>query len=635
MGTVPASDRLRSEPLGKENRVNLKLMTTPDSYTNSNSYEQARADLRTLNSLFFRVVDRAHERVMMFNQKVKWISISSRELYRNVVGTARELKLLGVKKGDRVAILSENRPEWAVADFASLAIGAITVPVYSTLTTDQTAYLLRDSGAKVAFVSTADQMRKLLAIKDQTAVEKLIVMDYVGTPEAIPMHRMMNAGPWQRDSEFDREALAIDPDDIATIIYTSGTTGTPKGAMLTQGNLASNLLHSLDVYDFETGDDVGISFLPLSHVTARHLDYALLYHGVTVAYCPYFDELPAALQQIKPTVFVAVPRVYEKVYSQVVNKTGSGIKKKIYDWALGVGRQHRHEIEGGRIPTSIAWKIANSLCFSKIRQGLGGNVRILISGGAPLNRELAEWYLSVGLRIHEGYGLTETSPVIALNNPGSYKLGTVGRPLTNLQVRLDDDGELLVRGPSVFKGYWNLPNETAAAFTEDGWFRTGDIASIDNEGFISITDRKKDLIKTSGGKFVAPQMIEALLKASDWITETVLIGDRRKFPAVLIAPNFAVLEPWARKNGIVCSSRQELLRDPRVFAIYKDLLDRINSGLAQYEKVKKFLLIPDEFSMADGTLTPTMKLRRRVVEDRYRQQIEELYSGNPGEAISA
>ena len=288
-------------------------------------------------------------------------------------------------------------------------------------------------------------------------------MDYIGTPDAIPMHRLMHGGPVERDAAFDAAAHAIRPDDLATIIYTSGTTGTPKGAMLTQGNLASNLLHSLDSYPLGP-DDVSLSFLPLSHITARHVDYAMLYHGVTVAYCPHIDQLKTALPEIRPTIFVAVPRVYEKIRSQAEVQTKSGMKHKVYQWALKVGRAHRDEILAGKRPTSPDWKLADRLVFSKIRQALGGRVKIYISGGAPLGRDLAEWYADVGIRIHEGYGLTETSPVIALNKPNRHKIGTVGPPLRNVEVRIADDGEILVRGPSVFKGYWNMPAETAAAF---------------------------------------------------------------------------------------------------------------------------------------------------------------------------
>src|SRR5581483_1435094 len=405
-------------------------------------------------------------------------------------------------KGDRVAILSENRPEWAAADFASLLIGAVTVPVYSTLTDQQTADILRDSGSRVVFVSTQKQLEKILAIKDQTPVERIAVMDAVETAHADHLQRLMHDGPTSRDPQLDDRAHAIAAHDLATIIYTSGTTGISKGVMLTHGNMASNIASSLQGFDVRPGD-VSVSFLPLSHVTARHVDFALLYHGVTLAYCPFIENLPQALLEVRPSIIVAVPRVYEKIYLQVQQKTAKFPKRGIYRWAMSLGRAHRSEILAGQVPRSPAWNLANRLVFSQVRAGLGQRARMFISGGAPLGRELAEWYADIGIRIHEGYGLTETSPVIAVNTPRAHKLGTVGKPLSNVEVRIAEDGEILVRGPSVFGGYWNRPEETRSAFI-DGWFKTGDIGNLDADGFLSVTDRKKDLIKTSGGKFIAP-----------------------------------------------------------------------------------------------------------------------------------
>ncbi len=578
--------------------------------------------IETINQIFYQVIDRQLDRVMLYKQTVKWIPISSRELYRDAVGIARSLASWGIGKGDRVAILSENRPEWATAEFGTLLIGAAVVPIYSTLTSEQASFMLADSGARVAFVSTAEQLKKLQA--SRVALEKIVVMDYIGIPDAIPMHRLMHDGPVERDAAFDAAALAIRPDDLATIIYTSGTTGTPKGAMLTQGNLASNLLYSLDTFPLGVGN-VSLSFLPLSHITARHVDYAMLYHGVTVAYCPHIDQLKSALPEVRPTIFVAVPRVYEKMRSQAEMQTKSGLKHKIYQWALRVGRAHREEILAGKVPTSPEWKLANKLVFSKIKQALGGRVTIYISGGAPLGRDLAEWYADVGIRIHEGYGLTETSPVIALNKPEAHKIGTVGRPLPNVEVRIADDGEILVHGPSVFKGYWNLPEETAAAFTPDGWFKTGDIGNLDADGFLSVTDRKKDLIKTSGGKFIAPQPIERKLQSNVYVGEAIVIGDRYKFPSVVIAPNFIELDRWAREQGLGPHSREDMIRQEKVRELFDGIVAEVNRDLAQFEKLKKVLLVADEFSIADGSLTPTLKLKRRVVEERYRRRIQQLY----------
>jgi long-chain acyl-CoA synthetase len=434
----------------------------------------------------------------------------------------------------------------------------------------------------------------------------------------------MKGGPEERDFVIERIARAVMPTDLATIIYTSGTTGTPKGAMLTHGNLASNIVCSLEGFDLRP-DDSMVSFLPLSHVTARHVDLAMLYHGVTLAYCPSIDQLPRALLELKPSIFVGVPRVYEKVFNQVRQKTKSFPKSAIYRWALSVGRHYRADTLAGCTPGTLAWRLADRLVFSQVRAGLGGRVRIYVSGGAPLGRELAEWYANIGIRIHEGYGLTETSPVIAVNNLRAHKLGTVGKPLSNLEVRIADDGELLVRGPSVFTQYWNAPDETRAVFTDD-WFKTGDIGHLDADGFLSITDRKKDLIKTSGGKFIAPQPVENSLKHNALISEAVIVGDKRKFPAVLLAPYFPLLEDWARQNQIAFTSRQDLAANPRVQALYQGIVADLNQNLARFEKLKKVILIPDEFTAENGLLTPSMKLRRRVVEERYRTQIEHLYS---------
>jgi long-chain acyl-CoA synthetase len=541
-----------------------------------------------------------------------------------VVAITRALLSWGIGKGDRVAILSENRPEWSTADFATLLLGAVVVPVYSTLTDDQTAYILSDSGARVIFVSNEKHLLKVLAIQSQTSIEKIVVMDGIETAHAIHMHRLMQTEIATRDPAMDDMGHAISSEDLATIIYTSGTTGTPKGAMLTHGNMAANISYSLP--EFKVGlKDRCISFLPLSHVTARHVDLAMMYHGVTLAYCPQIEQLPQALAEVKPTIFVGVPRVYEKVYNQVTIRTKTFPKRSIYHWALSVGKRHKAETLAGKTSQSWEWKLADRLVFSQVRAGMGGQVKTYISGGAPLGRELADWYATIGIRIHEGYGLTETSPVIAVNTPAAHKIGTVGKPLPNIEVRIAEDGEILVRGPSVFIGYWNRPEETTAAFTGE-WFKTGDIGNIDDDGFLSITDRKKDLIKTSGGKFIAPQPIENSLKHNVLIAEAVILGDKRKFPAVLIAPHFPLLEDWARANHVTFSSRQELVANPSVRALYEGIVADLNQGLARFEKLKKVIVVPDQFSPEDGTLTASMKLRRRVVEARYRDQIEDLYA---------
>jgi len=585
--------------------------------------------LATLNDIFFAAVERNLDRVMLHRQAGKWLPVSSRDLCRNVAGTAVALQQWGIRKGDRVAILSENRPEWPTADMATLLLGAVTVPIYATVTAEQTAYTLIDSGSRIAFVSTEHQLRKVLEILPQTRVERIVVMDDVElTPDlaalCLTMGPRMAQGPAALPPAMESFARSIQPDDLATIIYTSGTTGISKGAMLTHGNIASNIQCSLLGFNMGPGE-VSVSFLPLSHVTARHVDFSLLYHGVTLAYCPHIEKLPEALLEVRPTLCVAVPRVYEKVYAQTQAKTRGFAKRAILRWALSVGRRHKPEILAGRTPTSPSWKLANELVFSKLRAGLGGRAKVFISGGAPLGRELAEWFANMGIRIHEGYGLTETSPVIAVNTPVNHRIGTVGKTLPNIEVRIAEDGEILVRGPSVFKGYWNRPEETRNAFV-DGWFKTGDIGNIDPDGYLSVTDRKKDLIKTSGGKFIAPQPIENSLKLNSLIGTAAILGDRRKFPCVIISPNFSLLEDWARSNGVAFSSRTELAADPRVQELYEQIVEGVNDNLARFEKLKRVVLVADEFSVDNGALTPSLKLRRHVIEERYRRQIDDLYA---------
>lgn len=589
--------------------------------------------LQTLNDIFFTVVERNDRVVMMHRRDIQWVSTSSQDLYQRVVGVAQALLEWGIAKGDRVAILSENRPEWTIADFASLLIGAVTVPVYATLTPEQTAHILRDSGARAIFVSSAKQLGKVRGIREQTSLERIAIMDVDETAQAISMPSLMRNGPQERDVKFDSLARSAQPGDLATIIYTSGTTGTPKGAMLTHGNMASNVAFSLRDFGVNQ-DDISISFLPLSHVTARHVDFVMLYHGVTVAYVSFQEHLLPALREVRPTIFLGVPRMYEKIYAQVEQKAKGFPKEMIYRWALAVGKANRDETLAGKTPASLSWKIADQLIYSKVRAGMGGRAQIFISGGAPLGRELAEWYADIGIRIHEGYGLTETSPVIAVNTPKHHRLGTVGKPLGNLEVEIAADGEILVRGPSVFQGYWNKPKETAEVLSE-GWFKTGDIGQLDSDVFLSVTDRKKDLIKTSGGKFVAPQPLESSLKHNPLIAEAVVVGDKRKFPAVLIAPSFPLLEDWARSNQVVFYSRDELCADARVCALYDGIVADLNRNLARYEQLKRVMVIADEFSAENGTLTTSMKVRRHAVEERYRSQIEEMYAKAEAEGFVA
>ncbi len=591
--------------------------------------------LSTLNDVFFALADSGRERVILYQDASgAWQPISSAQAYQRVCAVAAALRAWGVGKGDRVAILAENRWEWAIADFACLALGAVDVPIYPTLLADQIAPLLADSGSRVIFVSTRVQYDKIGAVRNRTPLERVVIMDEANVPDAVTFSSLVagaDAREAERDPAFDAAARAVRPDDLATLIYTSGTTGEPKGVRLTHGNIASNVNYSTAEFGF-TAADRCISFLPLSHITARHLDYALYAQSVMVAYCPAFDKLPQTMQAIRPTIFVAVPRVFEKV-RQVAEQTvaSSSVKRRIFGWAVATGRSHAEEVAAGRTPKSIAWKLADRIVFQKIRAGFGGRARYYIAGGAPLGMDTARWFAGVGIRILEGYGLTETSPVLAINTPNANRMGSVGRPLPNVEWRFAEDGELLVRGPNVFSGYWKHerpadPADPSAPFDAEGWFRTGDIGHIDADGFLSITDRKKELLKTSGGKLIAPQPIENKLKASYLVAHAALVGDRHKFASALIVPNFAALEPWARERGIAADSRQELAEHPQVRLQYQVLVEQVNTTLANFETIKRFRLVAEEWGIESGELTPSLKLRRRIIHQKYAAVIAEFYA---------
>jgi long-chain acyl-CoA synthetase len=580
-------------------------------------------EISTLVDIFFTSIAYDVERHVMFKRGTAWQVISSRQLYGYVVMLARVLKQWGIRKGDRVAILGENRPEWMIADFACVTTGIVDVPIYATLTADQTLYLLQNSRARVIFVSTLEQLRKVQSIQAQTSLEKIVVMDDVSESNVISMWSLIKGASQEQDPQFDEEAHRIQPDDLATLIYTSGTTGTSKGVMLSHGNLTACAIMAQKQAEW-TSSDVYLSFLPLSHVTARHVDYTCYLGGVSLAYCAVFDLLPQMLQEIRPTIIVGVPRVYEKVRGEAERRAGHGLKRKIFDWAVRVGEMHKEEIAKGETPTSPLWKLANELVFSRIRKGFGGRSRAYFSGGAPLGKDMAEWFCAMGIPIMEGYGLTETSPTLSVNRRGAFKIGSVGKVNEGLQLKIAEDGEILVKGPTVFKGYWEMPEETRNAFV-DGWFKTGDIGELDSEGFLSITDRKKDLIKTSGGKFIAPQPIENALKANVLVAQAAIIGDKRKYASVIISPHFPLLEDWARANGVSFTSRQELVGSNKVRDLYRGIVEDLNKRLAQFETIKKIVVVPDEFTVATGEITPTLKLKRRVIEAKYKQQIDELY----------
>ncbi len=560
--------------------------------------------------------------------QAKWVPITSDQLYGRVRALADVFRGWGLGKGDRVALLSENRWEWPVTDFATLAIGGVDVPLYTTLTPEQMGYMLRDSGARVLVVASGEQYQKLVSAGDLPALEHVIVMDSGDSAGAEDFSKLISSAPEKdiRDQAFDDVFRAVEPGDLATIIYTSGTTGEPKGVQLTHGNLASNINFSTRGLGLGPAD-VCISFLPLSHVTARHVDYALMCHGTQLAYCARFDLLPEAMKAVRPTVFVGVPRVYEKIRHAVEGKAGaSPVRARLLRWALRAGAAERaHTLKGTR-PSAVGWQLANKLVLSKIHGAFGGRAAVFISGGAPLGMDSATWFADAGIRIFEGYGLTETSPVISINTPAEHRIGTVGKPLENMLCRIAEDGELEVRGPAVFPGYWNKPEETAEVFTSDGWFKTGDIGHLDADGYLSITDRKKELLKTSGGKFIAPQPIENKLKSNSLVAQAAMVGDKHKFASVLLSPNFATLEGWAEHRGLATSDRAKLVSSAEVITLYQGIVDEVNSRLANFESIKRLSVVPDEWSVETGELTPSMKLKRRVVEAKYATEIARFYA---------
>ncbi len=593
--------------------------------------------LKTLNDVFLLASSRGDRTVMQWRDSAgTWQNISSRQMYHRVRALAAGLTSWGIGKGDRVAILAENRWEWAVTDFAVLALGAVDVPLYATLTADQIAVMLADSGARVVVVSTAQQYEKVASIRSRTFVEKILVMDSdPSLPLAawfgdwMPKTAQTGAGPrLERDAEFDRRLRDVQPDDLATLIYTSGTTGECKGVMLTHGNIASNLNHSTTLFGWGESDSC-ISFLPLSHITARHLDYAIFGYGATLAYCSQFDLLPLAMREVRPTIFVGVPRVYEKIRVEVLRRAAeSHLRNRLLHWALARGAKHRAALVRGESPKSAAWKLADRLVLTKIRAAFGGRVAHFLSGGAPLGLDTANWFLLANIRLLEGYGLTETSPVIALNNQQAYRMGSVGKVLPNLEVKLADDNELLVRGPSILSGYWKKPQQTTESFTADGWFMTGDIGHLDEDGFLFITDRKKELLKTSGGKLIAPQPIEGKFKAHVLVGNACVVGDKHKFAAVLLSPNFAALEAWANGNDLHAEvgNRQALVLHPAVQAAYQKIVAEVNATLASFETLKRMTLVAEEWTLETGEMTPSMKLKRRVILERYAREIAAMYA---------
>jgi long-chain acyl-CoA synthetase len=586
--------------------------------------------ISTVNDLFRRVTEAANPRAVLWQDEFgQWQPISSNQIYQRVRALAEAFLGWGAQKGDRIALIGENRWEWAVTDFATLAIGAADVPIYPTLTGEQIAALIADAGCRIAVVSTRQQFDKLNSVRSLTHLDHIVIMDSPAPDGAIAFSSLMDDADvrgGQRDPVFDALVRSVEPKDIATLIYTSGTTGEPKGVILTHGNLAAN--QNLAPADFGFGStDACISFLPLSHVTARALDYVMYNSGAQVVYCSQFDKLPQAMREIRPTVIVGVPRVFEKIRQAVEQKSAaSPVKKRMLAWAIGVGSHFTEIVYDGRRPSALTWKVANKLVYSKVQEAFGGRVKVFVSGGAPLGIDTAKWFASAGIALWEGYGLTETSPVISLNTPKNHRMGATGMPLSNVELRLAEDGELLVRGPSVFPGYWQKPEANAECFDADGWFRTGDIGHFDADGFLYITDRKKELLKTSGGKMVAPQPIENKLKNNVLIAQAALVGDKHKFISALISPNFAALEDWAKQHDVHAQSRAQLVADSRVIALYGEIVREVNGSLANFETLKRFRVVAEEWTQESGELTPSMKLKRRVLTEQYAGAIADLYA---------
>ena len=587
-------------------------------------------DLTTLNDVFAIVAARGDETVAQWQSGGEWKPITGKQMYGRVRAIAAKLQEWGIQRGDRVALAGENRWEWPVVDFAVLAIGAVDVPLYQTLTPEQMGFILNNSGARVIFLSTKDQYDKLIKAGELTSIEHVVVWDEGQFEGAESFPEIMKRAPELEspDAAFDALLKQTKPEELASIIYTSGTTGDPKGVVLTHNNMATNLQHSTDDLNIVKGDS-SISFLPLSHALARHLDYALYAHGATIAYMPRFDDLPKAMKAVKPTIFLAVPRVFEKL-RQAVEGRAKGTQGKVLNWAIGVGAKHKDAIAQGKTPGSLLWKLADKFVYVKIREAFGGRGKLYVSGGAPLGKESTDWFLSVGIRIIEGYGMTEVSPVISRNTFKDYRANSVGKVIPNLEARLAGDGELEVRGSSVFQGYWQNEEATKKEYTPDGWFKTGDIGKLE-DGFLSITDRKKELMKTSGGKYIAPQPVESKLKVDALVSHAALIGDNKKFVSVLISPNFKALEEWAKKNGISETDHAKLAGDPKVKKMYEGIIEKVNGSLAHFESIKKVTVVPEEWSVEEGELTPSLKLKRRVIVEKYKDQIAKMYAEKTGD----
>jgi len=592
----------------------------------------------TLNRLFFGALAHDKPDALQVKIKGKYTPISSRTVAERVRRLALGLQELGIQPGERVAIFSENRPEWAIADFACLTASLTDVPLYPNLPPEQAAYILNDCGAVAIFVSDAAQAAKIAEVRGKCSALRHVITfaaePHAGADLTIADVEARGAAVDDEDrrTRYRQHALAVQPDDLATLIYTSGTTGEPKGVMLTHDNLYSNVMTAAVQIPFE-GKDVCLSFLPLSHIFERMAGHYLMFQvGCSIAYAESMDTVPIDMQTVRPTIVLSVPRLYEKMYARVLENalSGGAIKKRIFFWARAVAERWADvTLAGGRPGGFLAlqYRIAQRLVFSKLQQRTGGRLRYFVSGGAPLAPEINKFFYAAGLVILEGYGLTETSPVITVNTPRAFRLGTVGTPVFGVEVMIAPDGEILTRGPHVMKGYFNKPEATRDAIDPDGWFHTGDIGEL-RDGFLAITDRKKDIIVTAGGKKIAPQPIENTLKTNKYISQAVVIGDKRKFPVVLVVPNWEQLEKWARIKNLLWTDRAQLLEMPIVHAkLEKEVYAKLE-GLARFEMPKKVALLEHDFSIERGELTPTLKVKRRVIDKTYRDVIDRLYEND-------
>lgn len=588
----------------------------------------------TLPSRFLHAVSELpNPRAQMIRRNGTWEALSSQEFLRRVAGLAQALTELGVRSGDRVGLFAPNCPEWHTADFAITGIGAVTVPVYFNESPERVAYILNHSQAKVIFVTGANQLQKLLACRMEIPLVDQIIAAEAGDTlptECLRFETLIAGAGGAEIASYRMHAAQVVSSQLASLIYTSGTTGEPKGVMLTHSNFCSNVEDTCKDFDLRRESDVAVSFLPLAHVYGRTLDYVYLLQGVSVAYVDVVEQVGQALVEVRPTLIAAVPRFFEKIYARLMEQgsRNAGLKRKVFDWSIKVANRSALWRCGEGTATfalRLQWKIADKLVYSKIRAGTGGKLRLVFSGGAPLSRELAEFFWAIGIPIYQGYGLTETSPIVTSNYPKN-RVGSSGKPIPNVEVRIAPDGEILAKGPCVMLGYYKNPEATREVLTGDGWFSTGDIGYLDKDNYLFITDRKKDLLKTAAGKFVAPQPIENALKTSPYILNAMVVGDKRKFIVALLVTNFVTVRARAAEQGIPFVSDAELLLHPWVKSFFDNEVRRLTQHLAQYESIKRFALLPQDFTFDNGALTFTMKLKRRVVEQHYHQIIESLYS---------